>query len=59
MMPCKGCEKRYPACHDHCEDYQKVKKEGDRLRQMKRKDVQFQYDSMIADRNLKNTRRKK
>lgn len=56
MMPCKGCEKRYPACHDHCEDYQKIKKEGDRLRQMKRKDVQFQYDSMIADRNL---RRKK
>ena len=22
--PCKGCQKRYPACHDHCEEYKKV-----------------------------------
>lgn len=20
--PCKGCEKRHEACHDHCERYQ-------------------------------------
>ncbi len=21
--PCKGCTERHPACHDHCEDYQR------------------------------------
>lgn len=20
-VPCKGCEKRHPACHSHCQDY--------------------------------------
>ena len=24
--PCKGCPKRYPGCHDHCPEYQAVKK---------------------------------
>lgn len=21
IPPCKGCEKRYPACHDKCDEY--------------------------------------
>lgn len=25
LYPCKGCEERYPGCHDHCEAYLKVK----------------------------------
>lgn len=25
--PCKGCDKRYPACHDHCEDYKAYKEQ--------------------------------
>lgn len=31
--PCKGCEKRHPACHDRCSEYQayKVKTEAARL----------------------------
>ena len=24
-MPCRYCEKRHPACHDTCEDYQAEK----------------------------------
>ena len=24
--PCKGCGRKYPACHDHCEDYKQWKK---------------------------------
>ena len=29
--PCKGCvpPKRHPACHDHCPEYLKMKKEED------------------------------
>lgn len=23
--PCKGCQDRYPACHDHCEKYKEIK----------------------------------
>lgn len=23
---CKDCQKRYPGCHDHCEDYQACRK---------------------------------
>lgn len=24
---CKGCEERYPGCHDHCESYQDAREE--------------------------------
>ncbi len=24
MQTCKGCSKRHPGCHDHCEDYQEA-----------------------------------
>ena len=27
---CKGCTKRYPGCHDHCEQYQEDKAVNDR-----------------------------
>lgn len=27
MNPCKGCEERFPACHDVCEKYQAWKQE--------------------------------
>lgn len=27
---CKGCTKRYPGCHDHCEQYQEDKAINDK-----------------------------
>lgn len=31
-FPCKDCPKRYPGCHDKCDDYQTAKSEHDRIR---------------------------
>lgn len=45
---CKDCERRYPGCHDHCEDYQKAKKArnetSDWLREINK--------SLVADPNI-------
>ena len=30
---CRGCTERRPACHDHCDRYQKAKKEWDEYRE--------------------------
>lgn len=30
LGPCKNCEKRHLACHDHCEDYISWKAEWDK-----------------------------
>lgn len=30
--PCKGCEKRYPGCHDKCEGYQAYAKDREQIR---------------------------
>lgn len=27
IVPCKGCDKRHPACHDSCDMYKKFKEE--------------------------------
>ena len=41
ISPCKGCEERYPGCHDHCEKYAKWKAEVQKIntaeREYKRK----------------------
>lgn len=36
--PCKGCEKRYLACHDKCETYQEYKREREAILAKKRKE---------------------
>lgn len=39
--PCKGCEKRKIACHDHCEGYLAYRKRLEVYRKQEKKD----YDS--------------
>lgn len=39
-FPCKNCPDRYPACHDKCEKYQKVKVARDEKREAIWKDKQ-------------------
>lgn len=38
---CKECEKRYPGCQDHCEEYKKVKEiqkiEAEKLKKYRKK----------------------
>lgn len=51
-FPCKNCPKRYPGCHDKCEDYQKAKHENDSARkalQSKRNIEAYSID-LIRDR---------
>ena len=43
--PCRGCTKRYPACHDSCPEYQEVKARLDAIRAER----QRQYGGEIAD----------
>ena len=38
--PCKDCKKRYPACHDKCEQYKEWKKLVDGANKA-RKEYQF------------------
>jgi len=35
---CRGCEKRYLGCHDHCEDYKAFKAE---IEERKRREKEF------------------
>ena len=35
---CKGCTKRYIACHDYCEDYKSFKNESQRLKYIEKAD---------------------
>ena len=30
---CRGCEKRYPGCHDHCDTYKAERAEYEKLKQ--------------------------
>jgi hypothetical protein len=39
--PCKGCDHRYPACHDRCPDYISWKKELDASKQDNRDRIAF------------------
>lgn len=34
---CKGCTKRYPACHDHCKTFLKQKAEKQKENEAERK----------------------
>lgn len=36
---CKGCEKREPGCHDHCEKYQKEKADYEARKEQINKDA--------------------
>lgn len=35
---CINCEKRFPACHDECEDYQNAKLEREKINERKRRE---------------------
>ena len=37
IAPCKGCECRFPGCHDCCGGYQEWKKEHDEIRERNHK----------------------
>lgn len=39
-MVCKNCDRRYPGCHDNCEDYQQEKHERDVLNEKIRRERQ-------------------
>ena len=57
---CKSCEKRYPACHDHCQEYIAEKKKNDELVDNYRKQMagQRQLDAMGVERRIKTYWRK-
>lgn len=38
-MPCKGCEKRAEGCHVKCKDYDKFKKENERIKKNRKKEA--------------------
>lgn len=43
-MPCRYCEKRHPACHDTCEDYQAEKACHDERKKTIRKNKHAEAD---------------
>lgn len=56
---CKGCEKRYPACHDYCESYQTALEAWlDSKRAIKHtKTMTKQFDQFKIEATIKNKRR--
>ena len=59
---CFECDKRHPACHDHCEVYQAAKREVDEARERQRKEEAIdtaiiKAKTKIADRERKRRRR--
>lgn len=58
---CRGCEKRYPGCHDHCESYQEAQAEWLKFKReiKKNKRLHKEFDSFRIDgtiRSIKNGR---
>lgn len=45
---CKDCEKRYPGCHDYCEDYLDEKEQDEKLKAKIRKEKQAEDDYYAA-----------
>lgn len=39
---CKDCTKRYPGCHDKCESFIEYRKEYDRIRDLRQKDIDLE-----------------
>ena len=33
--PCKDCDRRYPGCHDHCEDFKAFRAEVERVKKIR------------------------
>ena len=42
--PCKNCNDRYLACHDHCEKYKEFDAERKRVQELDSKQKQTTYD---------------
>ena len=38
---CKGCDKRYPGCHDHCKSFLKAKAEYEKTKALSKKDEEL------------------
>ena len=57
---CKDCTERYPACHDHCQQYRAEKKKNDDIVDKYRKQMsgQRQLDVMGVEKRIKNYKRK-
>jgi len=45
---CKGCEKRYPGCHDHCDKYQAAKKDWESFKELRKVTpyLKYKYDAI-------------
>lgn len=56
---CKDCTERYPACHDHCETYQKGLEEWVETKRMikRNKRTVKEYNSFIIENTIKSKRR--
>lgn len=48
---CKGCNKRYPGCHDHCETYQSTKAENERIKDLHKADIEYRNYSLDGRAN--------
>ena len=56
--PCKGCNKRYKACHDTCKEYKDWKKELDTTKTWLR-NVNTSITSQAAERSFKEKLRRR
>ena len=43
---CRGCTKRYPGCHDKCEDYKQARAEFEKEKKEERKQKEAAADQM-------------
>lgn len=53
IYACMGCKKRYPGCHDICEDYLRDKEKQDRINAKARKEREEEDDYFRASRHSK------
>ena len=49
--PCKGCEERYPACHDTCEKYKTFRAEVDDIKHIKQ--IRNEFEAYCNQRRRK------
>ncbi len=54
-MTCKDCTKRYPGCHDHCDDYKKFRDDQNKINKERIKG--WEYWSYMKDSYTRTERR--
>lgn len=55
--PCKGCQRRYLACSDHCEEYQEAKRQHAEQKKRVEADGESLWKTYLVERKVRKHKR--